>query len=58
MCVIIIIFLVRLSERMGDVGHGQVEIYSPQKRQWLPACADTWDEKDMSTAICEKLGYR
>ncbi|XP_024083627.1 atrial natriuretic peptide-converting enzyme isoform X2 [Cimex lectularius] len=46
----------RLSERMGDEGHGKLEIFQPDLQSWRPACVSNW--ADLSAkAICNFLGY-
>ncbi|CAG9855495.1 unnamed protein product [Phyllotreta striolata] len=49
----------RLSERNGDEGKGQLEVYRPEQEKWVPACMATvhWDEKISAKNICSLLGY-
>ncbi|KAF5288658.1 hypothetical protein FQR65_LT11971 [Abscondita terminalis] len=47
----------RLSERNGDVGRGQLEIFRPKLQKWTPACITHWDQSTSPTAICSLLGY-
>lgn len=47
---------VRLSERNGDEGKGQLEVYRPDQEKWVPACVAHWDEKSAKD-ICSRLGY-
>ncbi|KAF5283577.1 hypothetical protein FQA39_LY17279 [Lamprigera yunnana] len=47
----------RLSERNGDTGSGQLEIFRPQLQKWTPACITHWDQSTSPTAICSLLGY-
>ncbi|CAH0562588.1 unnamed protein product [Brassicogethes aeneus] len=46
----------RLSERNGDEGKGQLEVYRPDQEKWVPACVAHWDEKSPKK-ICSILGY-
>ncbi|XP_049826368.1 atrial natriuretic peptide-converting enzyme [Aethina tumida] len=46
----------RLSERNGDEGKGQLEVYRPDQEKWVPACVAHWDEKSAKD-ICSRLGY-
>ncbi|GJQ67502.1 SCRASP2 [Trypoxylus dichotomus] len=47
---------IRLSERNGDEGKGQLEIYRPDQQKWMPACISSWNSSS-GTAICGLLGY-
>ncbi|XP_018578515.1 atrial natriuretic peptide-converting enzyme-like [Anoplophora glabripennis] len=46
----------RLSERNGDEGKGQLEVYRPDQEKWVPACVAHWDRTSAKT-ICSLLGY-
>jgi hypothetical protein len=48
--------IVRLSERMGDVGQGAVELFDPVKQNWKPACV-TSRNSELAEEICSLLGY-
>ncbi|XP_044256972.1 atrial natriuretic peptide-converting enzyme isoform X1 [Tribolium madens] len=47
----------RLSERNGDEGKGQLEVYRPDQEEWVPACVAHWDQKTSPKSICSLLGY-
>ncbi|CAG9828773.1 unnamed protein product [Diabrotica balteata] len=47
----------RLSERNGDEGKGQLEVYRPDQEKWVPACVAHWDERTSAKTICSLLGY-
>ncbi|XP_060537092.1 atrial natriuretic peptide-converting enzyme-like [Cylas formicarius] len=47
---------VRLSDRNGDEGKGQLEVFRPDQEKWVPACIAHWDEH-LSKNICFLLGY-
>lgn len=49
--------LVRLSEKNGDEGRGQLEIFRPELQKWIPACVTHWDQSSSPNAICALLGY-
>ncbi|XP_067011230.2 atrial natriuretic peptide-converting enzyme [Anabrus simplex] len=46
----------RLSERMGDEGHGKLEVFHPELQDWKPACVTNWDQSS-PRSICSLLGY-
>lgn len=48
---------VRLSERNGDEGRGQLELFRPDQQQWIPACMAHWDPDTSPHSICALLGY-
>lgn len=50
-------FSVRLSERNGDEGQGQLEVFRPDQQQWVPACVSHWEQSTSPGAICSLLGY-
>ncbi|XP_025832340.1 atrial natriuretic peptide-converting enzyme-like [Agrilus planipennis] len=47
----------RLSERNGDEGKGQLEIFRPEFQKWVPACITHWNETKSALNICSLLGY-
>ncbi|XP_031338612.1 atrial natriuretic peptide-converting enzyme-like isoform X2 [Photinus pyralis] len=47
----------RLSERNGNEGRGQLEIFRPELQKWTPACITHWDQATSPAAICSLLGY-
>ncbi|KAK9758443.1 Fz domain [Popillia japonica] len=47
---------IRLSERNGDEGRGQLEVFRPDQQKWVPACITSWNSSS-ATAICAMLGY-
>ncbi|KDR23303.1 Transmembrane protease, serine 2 [Zootermopsis nevadensis] len=47
----------RLSERMGDVGEGMLEVYNPEEENWQPACFTHWHNGSSANYICSQLGY-
>ncbi|KAL3290052.1 hypothetical protein HHI36_023423 [Cryptolaemus montrouzieri] len=47
----------RLSERNGDEGKGQLEVYRPDMENWVPACVQHWDQHSFPKYICSLLGY-
>nr|XP_023018355.1 uncharacterized protein LOC111507297 [Leptinotarsa decemlineata] len=47
----------RLSERNGDEGKGQLEVYRADREKWVPACVLHWDERTSAKTICSLLGY-
>ncbi|XP_056646933.1 atrial natriuretic peptide-converting enzyme [Diorhabda sublineata] len=47
----------RLSERNGDEGKGQLEVYRPNQEKWVPACVVHWDDRTSAKTICSLLGY-
>ncbi|XP_069704892.1 uncharacterized protein [Periplaneta americana] len=47
----------RLSERMGDVGRGKLEIFQPEEQNWQPACVTHWDSGSSANYICSQMGY-
>lgn len=49
--------LVRLSERNGDEGRGQLEVFRPEQQKWVPACVPHWNQSTSPPAICSLLGY-
>ncbi|KAL0267676.1 UNVERIFIED_CONTAM: hypothetical protein PYX00_009871 [Menopon gallinae] len=48
---------IRLQEKMGDVGRGLLQVFSPETDEWLPACVSNWDNKNSAQAICSLMGY-
>ncbi|XP_022915652.1 atrial natriuretic peptide-converting enzyme-like isoform X2 [Onthophagus taurus] len=46
----------RLSERNGDEGRGQLEVYKPEHQKWMPACVEYFDSITPEM-ICHMLGY-
>ena len=50
-------FLVRLSDRYGDVGKGTLEVYKPDAKLWVPACVSHWDTSTSPAEVCTMLGY-
>ncbi|CAH1153793.1 unnamed protein product, partial [Phaedon cochleariae] len=46
-----------MSERNGDEGKGQLEVYKPDQEKWVPACVVHWDERSSARTICQLLGY-
>lgn len=53
----VMVSLVRLSERNGDLGRGTLEVYKADLKQWTPACVKNWDPATSPTMICSMLGY-
>lgn len=51
------IFLVRLSERNGDLGKGVLEIFKVKIKKWVPACVNNWDSSTSPAHVCSMLGY-
>ena len=49
--------VVRLQEKMGDVGRGLLQVFSPETDEWVPACVSNWDNKYSAQAICSLMGY-
>ncbi|XP_044766095.1 atrial natriuretic peptide-converting enzyme [Coccinella septempunctata] len=47
----------RLSERNGDEGRGQLEVFRPDMEKWVPACIQHWDQNTSPKYICSLLGY-
>ncbi|KAK9890042.1 hypothetical protein WA026_008852 [Henosepilachna vigintioctopunctata] len=47
----------RLSERNGDEGRGQLEVYRPDMEKWVPACVQQWNQSTSPKYICSLLGY-
>lgn len=53
----LILILVRLSERNGDLGKGILEIYRVNLKKWVPACVSNWNQNSSPTMVCSLLGY-
>lgn len=47
----------RLSDRNGDEGRGQLQVYKPDENAWAPACVKDWDQPNLPHTICSLLGY-
>lgn len=50
-------YIVRLSERNGDLGKGILEIYKVNLKKWVPACVSNWNQNSSPTMVCSLLGY-
>ncbi|KAK6618238.1 hypothetical protein RUM44_002689 [Polyplax serrata] len=48
---------IRLQEKMGDIGRGLLQVFSPETDEWVPACVSNWDNKYSAQAICSLMGY-
>ncbi|XP_063218704.1 atrial natriuretic peptide-converting enzyme-like [Bacillus rossius redtenbacheri] len=48
---------IRLSERMGDIGYGQLHVFHAERQMWQPACLKTWDNGTSAQTLCSILGY-
>ncbi|PSN50388.1 hypothetical protein C0J52_17035, partial [Blattella germanica] len=48
---------VRLSDRMGDIGNGKLEIFHPADQNWKPACLTHWESGSSANYICSQMGY-
>ena len=55
--IIVKLLTVRLSERMGDIGKGKLEIFHPENQSWQPACVTHWDSGSSANYICSQMGY-
>lgn len=49
-------FLVKLSQRNGDVGEGRLEVYHAEMGKFMPACVSHW-ELTSPQEVCAMLGY-
>jgi len=49
--------IVRLNERMGDLGRGKLEVFHPEEKTWQPACVTHWDSGSSANYICSQMGY-
>ncbi|XP_019765483.1 atrial natriuretic peptide-converting enzyme isoform X2 [Dendroctonus ponderosae] len=47
----------RLSERNGDEGVGRLEVFRPEKQNWVQACLSAKKDYSMYNTLCNKLGY-
>ncbi|PNF19617.1 hypothetical protein B7P43_G03230 [Cryptotermes secundus] len=47
----------RLSERMGDVGRGRLQVFHPEEQNWQSACITHWDSGSFANHICSQMGY-
>lgn len=49
----------RLSDNMGDVGAGLLEVFHPATKDWRPACVeDDWQDRASTEFICDLMGYK
>lgn len=51
-----ILFLVKLSQRNGDIGEGRLEVYHAEMGKFMSACISHW-ESTSPQEICAMLGY-
>ncbi|KAE8745902.1 hypothetical protein FOCC_FOCC007420 [Frankliniella occidentalis] len=49
---------IRLSESMGDVGSGKIEVFHPDKKEWRAACVQNWQKESSAQAVCSIMGYK